>query len=37
MVIGRGGLFWWGGRRQKNKRLSWSRFAELMDKLAYGE
>lgn len=36
MVIGRGGLFWWGGRRQKNKRLSWSRFAELMDKLAYG-
>ena len=34
--IGRGGLFWWGGRRQKRKRLSWTRFAELMDGLAYG-
>lgn len=31
MVIGRSGR-----RLQKNKRLSWSRFAELMDKLAYG-
>jgi hypothetical protein len=35
--IGRGGLFWWGGRRQRSKRLSWTRFAELMDRLAYGD
>jgi hypothetical protein len=37
LEIGRGGLFWWGGRRQKRKRLSWTRFAELMDRLAYGD
>lgn len=37
LEIGRGGLFWWGGRRHKSKRLSWTRFAELMDGLAYGE
>jgi hypothetical protein len=37
LEIGRGGLFWWGGRRQKSKRLSWTRFAEIMDRLAYGE
>ena len=35
LTIGRGSLFWRGGRRQKEKRLSWSRFAELMDDLAY--
>lgn len=35
--IGRGGLFWWGGRRHRSKRLSWTRFAELMDRLAYGD
>ena len=37
LEIGRGGLFWWGGRRHKSKRLSWTRFAELMDSLAYGD
>jgi hypothetical protein len=37
LEIGRGSLYWRGGRRQKSKRLSWSRFAELMDRLAYGE
>ena len=37
LEIGRGGLFWWGGRRHKSKRMSWTRFAELMDGLAYGE
>lgn len=36
LEIGRGGLYWRGGRRQRSKRLSWSRFAELMDELAYG-
>ena len=33
--IGRGGLFWWGGRRQKRKRLSWTAFDEMMDDLTY--
>jgi hypothetical protein len=37
LEIGRGSLYWRGGRRQKSKRLSWSRFAELMDDLAYGK
>ena len=37
LEIGRGGLFWWGGRRHKSKRLSWTRFAEIMDTLAYGQ
>jgi len=35
LTIGRGSLYWRGGKRQKEKRLSWSRFAELMDDLAY--
>ena len=37
LEIGRGGLYWWGGHRQRRKRLSWTRFAELMDSLAYGK
>jgi hypothetical protein len=37
LEIGRGGLYWRGGRRQRSKRLSWTRFAELMDDFAYGE
>lgn len=36
LVIGRGSLFWYGRRRQRSKRISWSRFAEFMDDLAYG-
>jgi hypothetical protein len=36
IVIGRGSLIWRGGRRQKDKAISWSRFAELMDEMAYG-
>jgi hypothetical protein len=36
LEIGRGGLYWWGGKRQKRKRLSWTKFAALMDSLAYG-
>jgi hypothetical protein len=35
--IGRGGLFWWGGRRQRRKRLTWTRFAEIMNERAYGD
>jgi hypothetical protein len=37
IVIGRGSLTWRGGRRQREKRLSWSQFAELMDRHSYGE
>ena len=37
LQIGRGGMFWWGGRRHKRKRISWTRFAEEMNAIAYGE
>lgn len=36
LEIGRGSLFWRGGKRQSRKRIRWARFAELMDGLAYG-
>jgi hypothetical protein len=36
LMIGRGSLFWYGRSRQTRKRISWSRFAEMMDELAYG-
>ena len=36
VTIGRGSLFWRGGRRHLLKKISWSRFAEKMDELAYG-
>jgi hypothetical protein len=36
LEIGRGSLYWRGGKRQLRKRVSWTRFAELMDGLAYG-
>jgi hypothetical protein len=37
ITIGRGSLTWRGARRQREKRLTWSQFAELMDGRAYGE
>ena len=36
VTIGRGSLFWRGGKRHLLKKISWSRFAEMMDELAYG-
>ncbi len=36
MTIGRGSLYWHGRDRKSSKRVSWSRFAKMMDKLAYG-
>lgn len=36
LQIGRGSLFWSGARRQSAKRIHWGRFAEMMDRLAYG-
>ena len=37
VIIGRGSLTWRGGKRQRDKRLSWSEFAKMMDEYAYGE
>jgi len=36
IVLGRGSLYWYGRSRHKRKRISWSRFAQMMDILAYG-
>ena len=35
LVLGSGSLFWYGRSRHKRKRIAWSRFAEMMDRLAY--
>lgn len=35
LEIGRGSLYWSGKRRHRSKRLSWTRFAEMMDQFAY--
>ena len=35
LEIGRGSITWRGGKRQKEKRLSWSEFALHMDSWAY--
>jgi len=35
--VGRGSLYWQGRKKQRSKRLDWSRFAEMMDQLAYGK
>jgi hypothetical protein len=35
LEIGQGSLYWYGRNRQKRKRIRWSRFAEMMDALAY--
>ena len=37
MIIGSGSLLWYGGKRQKGKRIPWSQFAAKMDELAYGK
>ena len=36
LEVGRGSLYWQGGKRQRSERLDWSRFADMMDELAYG-
>lgn len=37
LEIGQGSLFWWGRNRKRRKRIRWSNFAAMMDRLAYGE
>jgi hypothetical protein len=36
LEIGRGSLYWYGRHRQRSKRIDWSKFAQMMDALAYG-
>ncbi len=35
LEIGRGSLYWAGKKRHRSKRIDWSRFAQMMDHLAY--
>lgn len=35
--MGSGGLFWWGRNRQLSMRMSWTKFAEMMNERAYGK
>lgn len=37
LQVGRGSLYWYGRKKQKSKRIDWSKFAQMMDRLAYGE
>jgi hypothetical protein len=37
LTIGSGSVIWRGRNRRSSKRIPWSRFAEEMDRLAYGE
>ena len=37
LEIGRGSLYWYGRSRHKSKRINWTMFAEMMDRLAYGD
>ena len=34
--VGRGSLYWWGRKKQRSKRLNWSKFTKMMNRLAYG-
>ncbi len=36
LEIGQGGLYWWGHKRKRSKRISWQKFTEMMNKKAYG-
>lgn len=36
LEIGRGGLYWKGGKRHRRKRISWTAFSEMMDERVYG-
>ena len=36
LQVGRGSIYWWGKHWHKPKRLSWSRFTDEMNRIAYG-
>jgi hypothetical protein len=37
LQVGKGSLYWWGAHRTNFKRVHWQKFAEMMDRLAYGK
>lgn len=37
LEVVRGSIYWRGANRQTRKRINWTRFAEMMDELAYGK
>ena len=37
LIMGSGSLFWYGRKRHTRKRISWTAFADMMDRLAYGK
>ena len=37
LEVGRGSLYWNGRNRKSRERVDWSRFADMMDELAYGK
>ena len=37
LQVGRGSLYWSGHNRKSAKRVDWGRFADMMDRLAYGD
>ncbi len=37
LQVGRGSLYWWGKHKQKSKRIDWTRFTDVMNRLAYGD
>src|SRR4051812_6322131 len=37
LEVGRGSFFWTGRGRHRSKKIPWSRFAEMMNRLAYGD
>ena len=37
LEVGRGSLYWYGRNRKSRERVDWSRFADMMDELAYGK
>lgn len=37
MHLGSGSIFWWGRHRKEYARLTWGKFAEIMNEIAYGK
>jgi hypothetical protein len=37
IVLGRGSITWFGGKRKSGTEISWTRFAKLMNAHCYGE
>jgi acetyl-CoA carboxylase carboxyltransferase component len=35
IIIGRGSFIWWGGKRKSRRKISWSDFADLLDRYFY--